>query len=102
MSVRRTFLLRTQVCFVTWNRSHVTDHDLFYTMLQQHLPSGTKLFGGQEFHKDGAPHYHVVIRFPRRVRWADARKEFMLILDDGEIDTQSIRIEVPLSGENED
>lgn len=93
---RRTFQLRTRVCFVTWNRSQVQDHVEFHEMLRDRLPAGTQLFGGQERHADGAPHYHVVIRFPRRIYWRDARKELMLpLLDTGEIDTRSIRIEVP-------
>lgn len=91
---RRTFQLRgVRVCFVTWNHSQVEDHNEFYRLLRAHLPSGTELFGGQERHADGSPHYHVVIRFSHAIHWKDARKELMLELETGEIDTQSIRIE---------
>jgi hypothetical protein len=101
MSTGRTFVLRSQVCFVTWNRSHIQDHEEFYSLVKLQLPPKTQLYGSKELHKDGVPHYHVVIRFPYRVHWTDARRQLMLILDDGSVDTQSIRIELPQAGESE-
>jgi hypothetical protein len=97
---KRTFVLRTEVCFVTWSRSRIMDHTEFYKLLQLHMPAGTKIFGCQELHQDGTPHYHAVMKFPERVNWPDARKTFMLLLDDGTIDTQSINIEVPARGQS--
>jgi hypothetical protein len=66
------------------------------------VPPGTKLFGGKELHEDGVPHYHVVMRFPHRVHWTDARKQLMIITDQGTVDTKSICIEVPQRGESVD
>lgn len=95
----RKFLLRSEVCFVTWSQSHFDDYEEFYGGLLKVMPPGTKMFGCQEFHGDGRPHYHVVLRFPFRVHWSDATKYFMVKRVDGQVDTRAIRITVPAKGE---
>lgn len=95
LSMGRTFVLRTAVCFVTWSQSKFDDHDEFYRMLCLAMPAGTRIFGSKEYHKDGRPHYHVVLRFPHRLMWNDGRKKFMLRRGDGVPDTKAIRIQVP-------
>jgi hypothetical protein len=93
------FLLRSQVCFVTWSQSRIRDRDEFYRGLVEIMPAGTKIFGSQEFHDDGRPHYHAVLLFPSRVHWSDATKYFMVKRADGQVDTRAIRIQVPEKGE---
>jgi len=96
---RRGFLLRSQVCFVTWSQSRIYEPEVFYRGLVGILPPGTKIFGSQEFHEDGCPHYHAVLFFPSSVHWKDATRYFMVKRSDGQIDTRAIRIEVPQKGE---
>jgi hypothetical protein len=93
--VKRSFVLRTTVCFVTWSKSRIFDHVYFHQAMMKKMPSGTEIFGSRELHKSGKPHYHAVIRFPYRVHWTDARRNFMIDAEDGMIDSTSIRIDVP-------
>lgn len=95
----RKFLLRSEVCFVTWSQSRIRDPREFYRKLVEVMPVGTKVFGSQEFHDDGNPHYHAVLRFPERVHWDDAPKYFLLRTARGVVDTRAIRIGVPDKGE---
>ena len=67
-----------QHCFVTYSKSPVGEAERFYELLRAKMPEGTEMFGCQEPHQDGWPHYHVVIRFPNRVHWRDARSRFRL------------------------
>lgn len=71
--------------FVTYSQSKVNDHWEFYERLRARMPEGTMIYGGQEKHKDGNPHYHVVIRFPKRVHWSDARSHLVLEDDTGAV-----------------
>jgi hypothetical protein len=87
-----TYELRSKYVFVTWSRSRIVDKDEFHRKLMAVLPAHAKVFGCQELHKDGTPHYHAVIRLNKRPHWTDSRKKFMLKLDDGEVDTEAIRI----------
>lgn len=64
-------------------------------MLRGAMPEGTLMFGCKEFHKDGVPHYHAVLGFPKEVYWEDALSRFRLRMQCGEVDTRSIRIRVP-------
>jgi len=91
----RKFLLHGVYAYVTWSQSRIDDHEEFFNKLRYILPEGTEVFGGKELHQDGHPHYHVVMHFPRRVHWTDARTKLMIKQDDGEVDTKAIRIEVP-------
>jgi hypothetical protein len=98
--VKRSFVLRTTVCFVTWSKSRIYDHEFFYQAMVKRMPKDTEMFGSRELHASGRPHYHAVIRFPHRVHWTDARKNFMIDAEDGLVDTTAIRIEVPNYSEN--
>src|SRR2546429_8916582 len=85
-----TFKLNGVVAYVTWSKSTFHDKDAFYKALKTQLPEGTKIFGGKEFHKDGTPHYHVVIKLPYKVNWPDARNKFIIPGD-----TEAIHIQKP-------
>jgi hypothetical protein len=89
------FLLHGVYAYVTWSQSRIDDHEEFFNRLRAILPQGTEIFGGRELHQDGHSHYHVVMHFPRRVHWSDARTKLMVKKDDGDVDTKAIRIEVP-------
>jgi hypothetical protein len=89
------FELHATYCFVTWSHCALNDHEEFYRRLQELMPEGSQIFGGKEFHEDGNPHYHAVIKFPRRVHWTNARLKFKL-----EGDTDAIRIEPPRRYQN--
>lgn len=93
---------------VTYNRSQVTDHTKFSTLLQSHIQAqmpvlgqgsieraGFNFYGAQELHQDGTPHYHVVFRFDKKVHWRDARNRFAIPLSGQSppaFDTTSIRL----------
>src|ERR1700744_307924 len=81
------FQLRTRYVFVTWTRSRITDVEEFHRKLKERLPSATQLFGCQELHKDGTPHYHAIVVLPKAPNWTDVREHFLLKLDSGEVDT---------------
>lgn len=51
---------------------------------------GTEIYGGREMHEDDSPHYHVVMRFNRRINWVDAHDKLCI-----ENDKKAIRIEKP-------
>lgn len=91
----KKFVLHATYCYVTWSQSRIDDHEEFYCKLRARMPHGTEIFGGKELHEDGFPHYHVVMKFPRRIHWRDARKKFVLERSDGVVDTEAIRIVVP-------
>lgn len=95
--IRKGFYLSHGVCFVTWAASRIDDVGYFSKALKELLPAGTKYFGCKEYHQDGRPHYHALIRFPEYVAWHDATRHFMMELPDGQIDTKAIRIQVPLA-----
>lgn len=100
------FVFQSEVAFVTYSRSRVEDKEEFHRCLRDslepHLPwvsasekASLELFGSKELHEDGTPHYHVVVRFSKRVHWRQARKNFSMWIDvDGErvVDTHSIYI----------
>jgi hypothetical protein len=84
------FELRTRYVFVTWTRSTITDPDQFHRKLKEKLPSTTKIFGCQELHKDGTPHYHAVVALPTAPNWTNVREHFLIKLDSGEVDTNAL------------
>jgi hypothetical protein len=88
-----TFGVHGKYLYVTYSQSRIDDHEEFYKKLLDKLPYNTEVYGGKEYHKDGKPHYHVVMRFPCRVEWADARERLTLLADDGEVDTNAINID---------
>ena len=89
------FRLQAVYCFVTWAKSRIDDHEVFYRLLVKRMPKNTQIFGARELHRDGSPHYHAAFRFRTAVHWPDARKRFMLVAPDGKVDTTAIRIIVP-------
>ena len=91
---RRTFGFSGECVFVTWSRSTIANKDDFHRKLVSMMPPGVKIFGGREYHQDGKPHYHVVLSFPAKVKWPDARKMFIL-----EGDTTAVRITPPWRGQ---
>lgn len=46
------------------------------------LPEGTKYYGCMELHQDGSSHYHVLVKFAKKVRFRNARKRFILSEED--------------------
>jgi hypothetical protein len=78
--------------YVTWSRSKIDEKEVFHQKLLAILPPGVRLFGGRELHKDGTPHYHVVMSFLHKVNYPDAVKKFSI-----EGDTNAIRLEKPKS-----
>lgn len=94
----RKFLLRSMVCSVSWRRSVFDDWEEFCEVLCGRLPVGTRLFGCREPGGYGKVNYHVVMRFPVRVHWPDARSVFVLRRRDGVEDTTAVNISVPLEG----
>jgi hypothetical protein len=91
------FWLRTQVCFVTWCRSRISDVNEFKRLLLERMPVGTQVFGCREYHSDGFPHFHAVVCFATSVYWQDAAERFWLRCSDGSVDTQSVHFKVPKS-----
>lgn len=96
------FWLRTQTCFVTWCQSRIHAVSDFERLLVQRIPVGTLFFGCKEYHSDGAPHYHAVMWFPEEILWEDAHAQLRFVLDDGAVDTQSIRIRTRKKGQSEE
>lgn len=103
---RKEFCFYGDVAFVTYTRSHIHDKEEFSKALQWSLRKslrsrrstagvGVSLFGSRELHKDGTPHYHVLVRFSEKVYWKEARKMFSVwTWNNGQsvLDTQSIYI----------
>lgn len=98
------FIVRGRYLFVIYNRSRVEDHEQFYKWLKKSVVSTklgdgryaeVRMYGFQERHEDGTPHYHVVFDMIKRVHWPNARKRLQVQVEiDGQIqvDTDSIRI----------
>ncbi len=80
--------------YATWSKSKIDEKEVFHQKLLAILPAGVQLFGGRELHKDGTPHYHVVMSFLHKVNWPDAVKKFTI-----EGDTNAIRFEKPKPGQ---
>lgn len=85
--VQRKYRFHGTFIFVTYAQSKIADGYEFYERLRGRMPEGTSIFGGQEKHEDGNPHYHVVMKFPKRIHWSDARSHLRL-----EGDTDAIYI----------
>jgi hypothetical protein len=64
--------------YVMWSKSKIDKEDVFHQKLLAILPAGVRLYNGRELHKDGTPHYHVVMSFLHKVNWADAAKKFSI------------------------
>jgi len=84
---QRKYRFHGTFIFVTYAQSKIGDSGEFYERLREKMPVGTLIFGGQERHEDGHPHYHVVMKFPKRIHWSDARSHLRL-----EGDTDAIKI----------
>lgn len=103
---RKEFYWIGSVVFVTYCRSRVHDKDEFFRCLKDSLRRSLKksestrgitveVYGSKEIHKDGAPHYHVVLRFSDIVHWNQAREKLYVWVDVGgrqEVDTHSLYI----------
>lgn len=103
---RREFYWIGNVVFITYCRSRVDDKEEFFRCLKEslwrslHMSEATRdvtvqVYGSKEIHKDGAPHYHVVLRFSETVHWFKAREKFYVWIDVGgsrEVDTYSMYI----------
>lgn len=113
---RGEFKLYAKLVFVTYTRSRTVDKEEFYRLVSDSLERSlarsrathnvsVEMFGSREFHEDGVPHYHVLLRFSRTIYWPKARKELSVwIIVDGhrEIDTESIYIRKKKAEEPED
>jgi hypothetical protein len=103
--------------FVTYNQCCVKDYKQFYGYLRSHLEAQMPLidgegeerlkvevFGAQELHADGNPHYHVLIRFQCRVHWLDTYSRLSVpFVEDGvkRLVSTSIRIGHPRRGQRQ-
>ena len=76
--------------YATWAKSRIDEKEVFHQKLLAILPAGVRLFGGRELHKDGTPHYHVVMSFSDKQHWPDAVKKLTI-----EGDTSAIRLDKP-------
>lgn len=99
------FEFRGTLLFVTYSHSRINDDKEFhrcFTKSMEHVllmqgkePVGFEVYGSRETHRDGVLHYHVVVRFAKRVHWRRPREALSVLVDiDGkhEIDTASIFI----------
>lgn len=84
---QREFLFYGDMAFVTYSRSRINDKNEFLHKLQASLQRNLgacrntrgvsmEIFGSKELHEDGTPHYHVVVRFSKKVYWKKAREMF--------------------------
>lgn len=87
------FKFRSRLGFLTYSQSRISDPERFYDQIRDKLPEGTEIFGCQERHQETeGVHYHVLIQLEKRPNWKDGRGHFQLTGDDGEPDTDAIRI----------
>ena len=112
---RGEFILYSKLVFVTYTRSRINDkeefHECLFDSLERSLARdwatynvSVEMFGSKELHKSGIPHYHVVLRFSRKVYWPKARRElsvWILVNGHREIDTESIYIRKKKSEESD-
>jgi hypothetical protein len=98
--------LYADVVFVTYSRSRIYDKREFHVCLKRTLSSVlfrskatrgvcVRVFGSKELHEDGVPHYHVLLRFSKKVYWEGAREKLLVMVKrDGEYvpDTGSVYI----------
>ncbi|KAI1522598.1 hypothetical protein PtrSN002B_012169 [Pyrenophora tritici-repentis] len=90
------YKLDTRAVLVTWSKSRITDVSLFEQNLVAMMPYGTEMYGCKELHKDGTPHYHVVLRFPKRHNWGlNAKQHFVMRTAEDEEDTTAIHFTPP-------
>lgn len=93
---KKKFLLHGTMALVSYLRSNVEDHMVFYEALVKRLheissPSnpatgeklGFQVYGAQERHADGTPHYHVVILWNGIVHYCNAQKLLRVYLGEG-------------------
>lgn len=112
---RGEFILYGKLVFVTYTRSRINDKEEFHQHLAESLERSlarhwatynvsVEIFGSKEMHECGIPHYHVVLRFSRKVYWPKARRELAVwILVNGrrQVDTDSIYIRKKKAEESE-
>ncbi|KAH8696801.1 hypothetical protein GQ44DRAFT_789475, partial [Phaeosphaeriaceae sp. PMI808] len=103
----KSFDLHSRYAYVTWSNSTIDDEQEFYRRLLELVPPDTDVFGGKEYHENGHPHYHVVMRFPKRLHWPNARVNLMIVIKDEaveefgrRIDTEAINIKPPEKNES--
>ncbi|KAM4060303.1 geminivirus rep catalytic domain-containing protein [Hirsutella rhossiliensis] len=111
---RTDFVMYADVVFVTYTRSRVHDKEEFHRCLRHSVADSLSrvkatskvtvdVFGSRELHEDGTPHYHVVLRFSKRVYWPRARLSlsvWILVGDKRVVDTHSINIKKKRHGES--
>jgi len=107
------FVLRSRHVFVTYPQATaVPDHlefdKLFVKTVSLLCPiedaitkkrASFEYYGAQELHEDGAPHYHVVIRFKHQPCIRNARDAFMLFRDREQV-TCAVNFITPDKGES--
>lgn len=104
---RREFTLYADMAFVTYCRSRLDDKEQFFRCLQQSVQRSlhafkdteqvtVQIYGSKELHEDGVtPHYHVLLRFSKKIYWSKARQRLFVWVDvrgRREVDTTSIFI----------
>lgn len=86
-----SYWFNTEVVLLTWSHSKIEDAELFHKLLREKVDESTQIFGVQERHKNGVPHYHAVLKFPKRTHVRNVRERFKMVLEDGTVDTEAIR-----------
>lgn len=81
--------------FIIYSQAKTEDKEEFLKKLKYIVPEGTEIYGGKEAHNEGGFHYHVIMRFPKRVNWTRARRRLMI-----EGETKAIQIRKPPPGKN--
>ena len=109
------FVFYDNVVFVTYTRSRIDDKGEFHHRLVESLERSlardwathnvsVEIFGSKELHEDGTPHYHVALRFSRKVYWRKARTKlsvWVIVNGRREIDTLCINIKRKKTGESD-
>jgi len=88
--------LRSRYVLISYLRSSIEDvtvfERLFVARLKEVSPRvnattadrvGFQYYGGQEFHEDGCPHYHVVVVWDDGVHMRNARERLMVLVGEG-------------------
>ncbi|RSL38628.1 hypothetical protein CEP54_016398, partial [Fusarium duplospermum] len=107
------YRVHTKALFVTYTQSRVEDPEEFHECLRSSVakyldpkdrndPEGFQVFGVKEFHEDGSPHYHVVMKMRHLIQWRNAREKLRVWIErDGErvVDTNAIHVKQKAQGE---
>src|SRR5690349_895902 len=98
--------LFADLVFVTYTRSRINDKEEFLRCLRQSLSDSlpgvsateipsVEIFGCRRLHEDGAPHYHVLLKFSNMIHWRTVRKILSVWIDvegNREVDTTAITV----------